>query len=165
MMRRRLLIAVLAIGCGGGESASSDTSAGSTPAGNAPASRTNATADQFRSLRWIEGVWRGAGAPEPFFESYRFVDDSTLLVMHHSTESAPDTTAEDSVTFRGGTVRNAGVEASWVASAITDSSITFVPERGANGFSWTRESADAWLASISRPSGPPLQYRMTRIRK
>jgi hypothetical protein len=39
------------------------------------------------SLRWIEGTWRGSGVDQaPFFERYRFENESTLAVDSFSDE-------------------------------------------------------------------------------
>jgi hypothetical protein len=42
------------------------------------------TPREFATLRWIAGDWRGGGTggtmQPPFYERYRFADDSTLLV-------------------------------------------------------------------------------------
>lgn len=41
------------------------------------------TAAELQKLRWIEGSWRGTGVNQPpFFERYRFENDSTLTVDH-----------------------------------------------------------------------------------
>ena len=37
--------------------------------------------EAFAGLRWIAGSWRGSGDGQaPFYERYRFEDDSTLVV-------------------------------------------------------------------------------------
>src|SRR5688500_19391052 len=46
------------------------------------------TAAELQKLRWIEGSWRGTGVNQPpFFERYRFENDSTLTVDHLEDES------------------------------------------------------------------------------
>src|SRR5262245_3684587 len=52
---------------------------------NRSATKSFSTAD-LSKLRWIEGTWRGSGVDQaPFFERYRFENDTTLAV-----DSFPD---------------------------------------------------------------------------
>src|SRR5688572_2653206 len=52
---------------------------------NRPAAKNFSTA-HISKLRWIEGTWRGSGVDQaPFFERYRFENESTLAV-----DSFPD---------------------------------------------------------------------------
>jgi hypothetical protein len=108
------------------------------------------TPAQFRSLRWIEGSWRGTGAgPNAFYERYRFVNDTTI-----ASHSLPDSTlsqAGDSslIILNGGEIRNRGGSSEWVATALGGDSIYFAPWRGArNTFVFHHESRDAWRAVL-----------------
>src|SRR5688500_13567408 len=52
---------------------------------NRPEAKKFSAAD-IAKLRWIEGTWRGSGVDQaPFFERYRFENESTLAV-----DSFPD---------------------------------------------------------------------------
>ena len=58
------------------------------PGTSAPAAKLSAT--DLSKVRWIEGYWRGSGIDQkPFFERYRFENETTLLV-----DSFPDETLE-----------------------------------------------------------------------
>jgi hypothetical protein len=108
------------------------------------------TLADFRSLRWLAGRWQGF-QPDggKFYEEYRVVNDSTLAMF-----SYPDSTfgrASDSsrVQLRGKTVSNESLSAQWVATRLDSTGADFVPLRGArNSFTWARESATAWNATL-----------------
>jgi hypothetical protein len=108
------------------------------------------TADDFRQLRWLAGRWQGF-QPDggKFYEEYRVVNDSTLAMF-----SYPDSTfgrASDSsrVQLRGKTVSNESLSAQWVATRVDSTGADFAPVRGArNSFTWARESATAWNATL-----------------
>src|SRR5882757_937420 len=45
------------------------------------------TPADLAKLKWIEGSWRGTGGGPPFFERYKFENDSTLAVESLADES------------------------------------------------------------------------------
>ena len=130
------------------------------------------TRSDLRALRWIVGTWRGTGTTvAPFYERYRFSDDSTLV-----TESFADSTlAVVSETtrweLRGGRLENGGEGARWVAVQLTPAGITFAPVRRArNAFTWRPgASKDEWHADIIFPAAAAgaaprvVTYRMARV--
>jgi len=144
-----------------------------TPAPTAanPAASARITPGDFRKLRWIEGSWRGSGDGQaPFYERYRFADDSTLIV-----DSFPDSTlasVSESTRFelRGGTLGNASTTTRWVASRLDGRAVDFVPEVGVrNTFTWRYESRDSWWALLRWPASDTrpardASYHMERIR-
>ena len=135
------------------------------PQGASPtAAKLSAT--DLAKLRWIEGYWRGSGVDQkPFFERYRFENETTLLV-----DSFPDETLEKvDDTSRYELKDGQFTNGSYVASAIDDQGINFEPIAGKakNSFRWERESADKWKATLKwkDASGAPKEriYNMERI--
>lgn len=121
---------------------------------------------QFAQLRWLEGRWRGeGGGVPPFFEGYRWADDSTIRKYDFadSTFSAP--TDSGDVQLRAGQVRNGSPRQSWVAVALDSVSIRFAPERGAtNGFEWRRGAAGSWTARLTWDSAGVPRERVYEMR-
>src|SRR4030095_10689958 len=130
------------------------------------------TAADLSKLRWIEGTWKGSGTDQPpFFERYRFENETTLAV-----DSFPDEKldkVEDTTRFelKDGHFGNGGGGdgARWVATSIDAQGITFEPAAKAKtSFRWERESADKWKAILKWPAeqGKPAReriYNMERI--
>ena len=108
------------------------------------------TAADLQKLRWIEGSWRGTGVNQPpFFERYRFENDTTLAVDHFEDETLAKVTSTGKYELKNGEFRND----SYVATAIDDNSISFEPLRaGSNSFIWKRESKDSWTANLRWPA-------------
>jgi hypothetical protein len=130
---------------------------------------TRITPADLAKLRWIEGSWRGTGDVDtPFYERYRFENESTLLV-----DSFPDeklTKVDDTTRFelKDGQFGNAGEGSRWIATAIDDKSITFEPvSKARNSFRWTRESADLWKAVLKWPAtgNSPAKERVYRMER
>ena len=123
------------------------------------------TAADLQKLRWIEGSWRGTGVNQPpFFERYRFENDTTLAVDHLEDESLAKVTSTSRYELKNGEFR----DNDYVATALDDSSISFEPlKAGSNSFVWKRESKDSWTARLSwhasgnRPAGERT-YQMER---
>ena len=130
------------------------------------------TADDLRQLRWIEGAWRGTGDVEkPFYERYRFENDSTLSVESFDDESLSKATETTRFELRGGEFGNPGEGARWAATALDANSVTFEPvAKARNSFRWQRESADSWTATLDYPAqgekpASRRVYHMERIGK
>src|SRR5689334_24386685 len=111
---------------------------------NRAGSRKFSTAD-IAKLRWIEGTWRGSGVDQkPFFERYRFENESTLAVDSFSDEKLDKVEDTSRFELKDGRFANPSYE----ASSIDDTGINFEPVADAkNSFRWERVSADAWKAT------------------
>lgn len=151
------------VACGGGDKSGQTASSADTtppPPEWAPAI---VSAEAFEALRWIEGRWIGSGGSEPFFESYTFVDDTTIR-----TRSWIDSTfsfAADSglVVLSGGVVTLHGGDATWVATEIDSVRVHFEPRLNAlNDFSWIRQSADTWRAELNTSTDGRILFEMRR---
>ena len=123
----------------------------------------------LQKLKWIEGTWRGTGDVEaPFFERYRFENETTLVVDSFTDETL--TKLEDTTRFelRDGQFGNGGEGARWSATAIDYQGVTFEPMvRARNSFRWQRESDKTWTAILKWPAaegklGRQRIYKMER---
>jgi hypothetical protein len=123
------------------------------------------TADIAR-LRWIEGTWRGSGVDQaPFFERYRFENESTLVVDSFPDEKLDKIEDTSRFELKDGRFGNP----SYVASSIEANAINFEPFANAkNSFRWERVSDNAWKAILKWPAdgNKPARervYNMERI--
>jgi hypothetical protein len=150
---------------------------GATPAA-APPRAQRITVRELRQLRWIVGDWRGEGTQgttqAPFFERYRFADDSTLLVESSADSTWSRSTETSRFALRGGRFGNEGTGALWVATTLDSVSVRFLPVAHArNSFTWGRQANIGatleWTAVIETPvAGHDLprrrHYLMRRVR-
>lgn len=126
---------------------------------------TNFTTADVAKLRWLEGTWRGSGVDQaPFFERYRFENESTLAVDSFPDEKldrVEDTSRYELKDGRFGS-------ANYAASAIDNNSVNFEPIAAKNSFRWERVSENAWKATLkwpaegNKPAGERV-YNMERI--
>ena len=149
-MKRGAFAILVLCACGGGADAPA-VRADSTAPASAPAGPAHVTPEQFGSLRWLEGTWRGAGVEQPtFYERYTFVDDSTLRAESSTDSTFPEPEEADAIELRGGRVTTGGEDMLWAVSAIDARSVRFDPLRGANNaFVWSSASDSAWSARLS----------------
>ena len=124
------------------------------------------TAADLAKVRWIEGNWRGSGVDQkPFFERYRFENDTTLAVDSFPDEKLEKVDDTSRYELKDGQFTNG----SYVASAVDEQGINFEPIAGKakNSFRWERVSADKWKATLkwTAPDGTPREriYNMERI--
>jgi hypothetical protein len=133
-------------------------------------SRTVAAASvspaQFQQLRWLEGRWRGTGGGiDPFFEAYRWVDDSTIRKYDLADSTLAVVTDSGEIVLRGGTVRSQSPARAWVVEALDSSSVRFAPERNAvNAFEWRRTGAGEWTARLTWDSAGVPRERVYEMR-
>lgn len=109
------------------------------------------TAADLMKLRWIEGSWRGSGDQQaPFYERYKFENDSTLMVETLADETMSKVTEVDRFELRDGHFGKSANDSGSVAIALDDNSITFAPlGKSRNFFRFQRESANSWRAILN----------------
>ena len=158
---------LLAVFCLSAACASSQQPGIPTP----PQPKTISTAE-LAKLRWIEGSWRGTGdVDKPFFERYRFENDSTLVTESFADETFSKVTETSVFSLKDGHFGNEGEGSRWVATALDEKSITFAPVvKARNSFRFERESDNVWIATLNWPAtdkAPANQhvYRMERIKR
>lgn len=132
-----------------------------------PAPARFALAD-FNTLRYLEGVWQGTMPNgNPFYESYHFANDSTILQAGHTDSTLENKSDSSRIVFRAGAVIDSGTGVS-IAEKLDSSIVDF--RTGPNyHFTWTRDGTDAWTAKLykQQPDGSDrvTTYRMKRIRR
>ena len=149
----------------GASAAATPTPAATTPAPSAAAG-TFALSD-FRHLRWIDGSWRGQ-LPDGkyFYERYRIVDDSTIAMQGFSDSTYTTVSDSSRIALRGTTVASEGPSSRWEATRLDSTSVEFVSTRNpSSGFTWQRESADRWTATIRSGGRPNTVYNMERVKR
>ena len=155
------------------------TACGQTPnppvAANTPQSSPSApvpkkiTAADLSKLRWIEGSWKGTGrGVEPFFERYKFENDSTLAVETPTDDTFTKVSDVSRFELKDGNFGYNSGESGSVAIALDENLITFAPlGKARNSFTWQRESNDSWKAILNwtDKDGKPKEriYNMTRL--
>lgn len=146
----------------------SSTQSNQPSASPSPQPKTITAAD-LTKLRWIEGSWRGTGdIDKPFYERYRFENDTTLLVETLADEKFDKVTDASRFELKDGHFGKSRGESGSVAVAFDDNSITFAPlGKARNSFRFQRESADTWKAVLNwkEADGTPRErvYKMERM--
>ena len=125
------------------------------------------TAD-LAKLRWIEGSWRGTGDGQaPFYERYKFENDSTLVVEGLADETMSKVNDVSRFELKDGHFGSGTADSGSVATAIDDDSISFAPLGKGNFFRFQRETANSWKAILNwtDKTGAPKEriYHMERL--
>ncbi|HVQ40111.1 MAG TPA: hypothetical protein VMS31_21405 [Pyrinomonadaceae bacterium] len=120
------------------------------PASPAPSPKLITPAD-LAKLRWIEGSWRGTGDGQaPFYERYKFENDTTLVVETLTDETLSKVSEVDRFELKDGHFGKSANDSGSVATALDDTSITFSPlGKARNSFRFQRESDNAWRAILN----------------
>ena len=124
----------------------------------------------FNSLRYLEGTWKGLQANgNPFYESYHFVNDSTIFQANH-TDSTFKTKSDSSlIIFRGGAVTDSNFSGKTYTAEKLDSSIVDFRAGPNYHFAFSRVSNDAWTANLYNKQADGTErittYQLKRIRR
>ena len=142
------LVLLTVAGCARNQSASPVQKA-SAPSPS-PSPKLITTADLMK-LRWIEGSWRGTGDQQPpFYERYKFENDSTLMVETLADETMSKVNEVDRFELKDGHFGKTASDSGSVAIALDENSITFAPlGKARNFFRFQRESANSWRAILT----------------
>lgn len=158
-------LAVIACSRKDAETPPPDFSNPAVPAQPAPAQF--ALAD-FANLRYLEGTWRGTMENgKPFYESYHFVDDSTIIMGNHADSTFRTKSDSTRIVFRHGAIMDSSRSVYAVVSI--DSNVVDFRASPTYHFTWTREGNDAWTARLyaKQPDGTDrvTTYPMKRVRR
>jgi hypothetical protein len=123
----------------------------------------------LKKIHWIEGRWRGSAQGQaPFFEQYRFANDSTLEITYFADSSFTNTSGRGRVYLTVGRIYHATGPSLWGASKVDTAGIFFVPQKNAsNTVSWSFQSPDLWTATLRSSATGHEQvtiYQMRRIK-
>ena len=120
------------------------------PAQSPSPSPKSITTNELAKLRWIEGTWRGTGIDQPpFYERYKFENDSTLVVEGLADETLSKVNDTSRFELKDGHFGHSEGESGSVATALDDNSITFAPVGKGNYFRFQRESENSWKAILN----------------
>jgi len=141
------------------------------PTPEAAATPLQIDARQFRSLSWLEGMWRGTQSDTaPFFERYQFRDDSSITTLSYADSLGTQVVDSGLIRLREGVVTSGDSARGYVLTALDSVSAHFEP-RGAsvNAFTWQRTSETSWTATLTwrDAAGQPIErvYVMRLLRK
>lgn len=162
-----LLLGVAAQACGKAETSDEAGNSAPAPAAAPAVQPAPVSAEQFASLGWLIGDWRGSGGQYPaFYESYRLLNDSTIEQRAFSDSTFTTATETSEIALRagaiqslsGGTVRN-------VVTRISGDSVFFArPNRAGGEFVWVKGPDGQWTAILGGAGGARTVYEMRRIR-
>ena len=118
-------------------------------------------ARQFRSLTWLEGMWRGTQSDTaPFFERYQFRDDSTISTLTYADSLGRQVVDSGLIRLRDGIVMSGDSARGYVLTALDSMTAHFEPRGAAvNAFTWQRTSESSWTATLTwrDASGQPIE--------
>lgn len=102
---------------------------------------------------WLIGTWKGIHKGEPFFETWRKKNDSSLICYSISMKNGDTTVKENSaIEFENNVVvfRDPNV---WKAKRIVDNEMTFElsNERGLSRIIWMKKKDNHWWALLQFP--------------
>ena len=119
-----------------------------TPAAPASPMPAKFTQSDFTALRFLEGTWQGTMANgNHFYESYRFVDDSTIARGGHTDSTFRTKSDSSRIVFRNGAVIDSGASSASVAEKL-DSTMVDFRSGPTYHFTWTKDGPDAWTARL-----------------
>lgn len=115
----------------------------------------------FKRLKFLEGKWRGTGYKTPFFESYRFVNDSTIESSTSDDVTVAKLEPGSKIVFRNGSIYSEkDGRANWAVTRIDQDGFRFTAINRPGFFVWKGVKPNEWTALLSGGT----VYRMHRVK-
>lgn len=106
-----------------------------------------------------------AGGGAPFFESYRFLDDSTIQGFTYQDSTLRLAVNTSMIQLRGDTVVNGWPTPTRIATSLDSSSVHFAAgPRGGNDFTWRWVAIGMWQARLTWDSSGVARERVYEMR-
>ena len=137
-----ILVTLAAIGCGGSKEEK-------TPAADTPVVARQYGKDDLKKIKWIEGKWKGLYKGAPFYEIYRFVNDSTLESIAYEWDGKDSSkTSRSYVYFKDGAYY-LGEKQNYKVISISETEIKMLPNVEANNdILWKYRDSTGWDAIL-----------------
>ncbi len=129
-----------------------------TPASVAP--------EQFATLAWLSGRWRGSDSSGmAFYEAYAVIGPSEIRSYTYADSTFAQVTDSGSIILSGDTVFTGSPSQRWVATELDSTGVRFAPWRGAsNSFAWRRGAEGSWTATLQWDSAGVAMSRTYSMR-
>jgi hypothetical protein len=110
---------------------------------NAPVAKTD-----LQKIKWIEGSWKGMYNNQPFYEHYRFANDSTIEITSFEWNGKDSSKSSVSLLQWIDGHYYLGNKKNWKATEISDAHIYMLPAGRGNDILWKFISKDHWQAIL-----------------
>ncbi len=116
---------------------------------------------EFKKLKFLEGKWRGTGYKTPFFETYRFVNDSTIESGTSDDSTFSKVQPSSRIVLRNGSIYSEeNGKANWAVTRVDKDGYHFAAINRPGFFVWKSVKPDEWTALLHNGT----VYRMYRIK-
>jgi hypothetical protein len=148
-----ILVTLAAIGCGNSKEEKKETT-------EQPVAVKQYGKADLEKIKWIEGKWKGLYEGKPFYEIYRFVNDSTLESLGYEWDGKDSSkTSFTYLYFKDGAYW-LGDKQNWKVVSITENEINMLPNFEANNeVLWKYRDSTGWDA-ILKGKKNTLTYNM-----
>jgi hypothetical protein len=105
--------------------------------------------DDLKKIKWIEGKWKGLYKGDPFYEIYRFINDSTLESIGYDWNGKDSSNTKKSYVYFKDGVYYLGEKQNYKVVSITETEIKMVPNVDAhNDVLWKYRDSTGWDAVL-----------------
>jgi hypothetical protein len=119
--------------------------------------------NDLRKISWIEGNWKGMDGQNPFYEIYKFTNDSSIEITSYEWNGRDSSHSSKSyLSWQNGRYF-LGDDQNYSVVEITDKSIYMDPNNKANNsILWKINDANSWMA-ILKSKNVEKTYKMERV--
>ena len=118
----------------------------------------------LQKLKWLQGAWKGSAGAEPFYEGWRFYNDS-ILVNFAIEIKGRDTVIKESsaLVLRNGQLTLGQKPAQWAATPLTANELVLRHDtlKYSNTIIWLHTKEDHWFTILEHPRST-VYYDMSR---
>ena len=163
--KKSLIVSLFFLMTAGGMGCSQAQTIGNQTA--APATPSNKlTEADVAKLKWIEGTWQGMDGDKPFYERYR-IEGTAMIVDGFADGTLEKIESTDRFELKNGEFGKGEGDKRSAASAITDTSVQFVPAVAGKGnnFRFEKQADGTWHAILEWPAtaDKPARQKMYKM--
>ncbi len=119
--------------------------------------------EDISKIKWIEGTWKGDYYSEPFYETYRMVNDSTIQIMTYMYLGSDTMSTTSNYFHWQDGAYYLGAALNYKAEKITDREIKMVPYgQASNDILWSYVNDSSWTALLTSASDT-VNYTMQKV--
>ena len=113
-------------------------------------------------MKWIEGSWSGLYNEQPFYETYRILNDSMMQIITHD-HVGTDSVRNNVKYFEWNSdAYYLGDGSNYKAVHLTDTSLYMIPLKANNEIRWSFVNDSTWTAVLAG-ANDTLYYTMKRV--
>ncbi|HKR06190.1 MAG TPA: hypothetical protein VJY62_16260 [Bacteroidia bacterium] len=118
--------------------------------------------NDLQKIKWIEGMWKGLDGETPFYEIYKIINDTTLMITSYDWNGTDSSnTSYDYVQWKEDAYY-LGKNQNYKTVSMSEREIKMIPIKASNDITWRLVDSNSWEAILAGKKATK-KYHMQRF--